>query len=254
MLGAVGDDAFAEPALALLRQAGVNLKQVIQLAKNSTGLAFIQIDEQGENSIIVISGANNQIGVPALKSLEQLLTANDILVMQLEIPLDIVLQAIDIAHQKGATILIDPAPCQSTLPLKLLQIDIITPNRGEAEMMLNTHIDTIADAKAAALQLHHMGAGIGIVKLGAEGVVWATAKGTSFEAAHKVHTIDSTGAGDAFAGALAALIDADRQQGKDIHSIDLTHAVRQASIFAALSTTRSGAQPSFPTHAEITGK
>jgi ribokinase len=171
--------------------------------------------------------------------------------MQLEIPLAIVLQAIDIAHQKGATILIDPAPGQSKLPIKLLQVDIITPNRGEAEMILNTHIDTLEDARKAALQLHHMGSNIGIVKLGADGVVWATTKGTGFKAAHKVQAIDSTGAGDAFAGALAALIDEERQHGKNIHNIDLTHAMQQASIFAALSTTRTGAQQSFPTRAEV---
>lgn len=251
LLGAVGQDSFAEPALTLLRQAGVNLDHIVQLAESSTGLAFIHIDEQGENSITVVSGANYQLGTAALKSLEQILTKNDILVMQLEIPLEIILQALDIAHQKGAAILIDPAPGQSAIPSELLQADIITPNRGEAEMILKTRIDTIEQATAAARQFHQMGTGVAIVKLGAAGVVWVTAKGINFQAAHQVHTIDSTGAGDAFAGALAALIDKERQQGKNIQQIELTHAMRQASIFAALSTTRSGAQQSFPTRAEV---
>ena len=251
LLGAVGDDAFAEPALSLLRQAGVHLEQVAYLKESSTGLAFIHIDEQGENSITVVSGANFQVGAAALKSLEQILTEKDILVMQLEIPLEIVLQASEIARQKGATILIDPAPGQSAIPAELLQVDIITPNRGEAEMILNTRIDTREQATAAAHQLNQIGARIGVVKLGAAGVVWTTAKESHFQAAHKVRTLDSTGAGDAFAGALAALIDAERQHGKEIQDIEIAQAMRQASIFAALSTTRPGAQQSFPNRADI---
>jgi ribokinase len=251
LLGAVGKDSFAEPALVLLRQAGVHLDHVGQIAESSTGLAFIHIDEQGENSITVVSGANYQVGAAALKNLEQILTKNDILVMQLEIPLEIVLRAIAIAHQKGAVILIDPAPGQSTIPTDLLKVDIITPNRGEAEMILKTRIDTREQATAAAQQFHQMGTRIGMVKLGAEGVVWTTAQGSNFQAAHKVQAIDSTGAGDAFAGALAALIDEERQQGKNIDTLDLTAAIQQASIFAALSTTRTGAQQSFPKRDEV---
>lgn len=251
LLGAVGADSFAEPALSLLQQAGVHLEQVAHLKESSTGLAFIHIDEQGENSITVVSGANFHVGVAALKTLEQILTKKDILVMQLEIPLEIVLQAIEIAHQKGAAILVDPAPGQSSIPAQLLQVDIITPNRGEAEMILNTRIDTREQATAAARQLHQMGARIAVVKLGSAGVVWTTAEASSFQAAHKVRTLDSTGAGDAFAGALAALIDAERQQGKEIQQINLAQAMRQASIFAALSTTRPGAQQSFPHRSDI---
>lgn len=251
LLGAVGNDSFAEPALTLLRQAGVQLEHVAQLKESSTGLAFIHIDEQGENSITVVSGANYQVGSSALKSLEQILTKNDILVMQLEIPLEVVLQAIEIAHQKGALILIDPAPGQSAIPPELLQVDIITPNRGEAAMILNTTIDTREQATAAAHQFNQMGARIGIVKLGAAGVVWTTAKESNFQAAYKVQTIDSTGAGDAFAGALAALVAAERQKGQEIQQIDLVQAMRQASIFAALSTTRSGAQRSFPNRTDV---
>ena len=253
ILGAVGNDPFAEPALALLEQAGVNLDHIVRITKSSTGLAFIHIDEQGENSITVVSGANYQIGTAELKSLEQVLNKNDVLVMQLEIPLKIVLQAIEIAQRKGSVILIDPAPGQRTIPNELLQVDIITPNRGEAEMILNMHIDTREQATAASQRLHQLGAHIGVVKLGAEGVVWTTDKGSHFQAAHAIHALDSTGAGDAFAGALAALIDEQRQQSKSIHNIDLdlAHSMRLASIFAAISTTRAGAQQSFPNRLEV---
>ncbi|GCF07554.1 ribokinase [Dictyobacter arantiisoli] len=246
MVGAVGNDSFAEPALSLLQQAGIDLSHVAHLNDSSTGLAFIHLDEQGENSITVVSGANYQVEAQGLAALEQILTAKDILVMQLEIPLTSVQQAIVIARRKGAAVLIDPAPGVSDLPAELLQVDIFIPNRGEAEMVLKHSIESIEQAREAAQELHQRGAKLGVVKLGAEGAVWANEQGTGYQPALKVQAIDSTGAGDAFAGALAAVLN----QSTDT-ALDLAAAMRQASIFAALATTRLGAQQSYPTLAEV---
>ncbi|BCL82971.1 ribokinase [Ktedonobacteria bacterium brp13] len=248
MLGSVGHDNFAEPALALLKQAGVDLTYVEQRSDSSTGLAFIHIDEQGENSITVVSGVNYQVGTHNLEMLEKILTANDILIMQLEIPLAIVEQAIAIAHRKGTTILIDPAPGNSNLPASLLAVDILVPNRGEAAMILGRPLESIEEAQEAASELHQRGVKLSVVKLGSEGVVWAHEDDTGYQPAFKVQAVDSTGAGDAFAGALAALLDQARNQGLQV---SIAEAMRKASIFAALSTTRPGAQQSYPSLAEV---
>lgn len=246
MVGSVGNDSFAEPALSLLRQAGVDINHVEHLTNSSTGLAFIHLDEQGENSITVVAGANYQVGAHSLAILEQLLTAQDILVMQLEIPLSVVQQAIAIAKHKGARILLDPAPGISNIPAALLQVDIFIPNRGEAAMILNRPVQSIEQAQEAAQELHRRGAKLGVVKLGSKGVVWANDQETGYQPALKVQTVDSTGAGDAFAGALAAIINRDVH-----HPIPLAMAMRQANIFAAIATTRLGAQRSYPTLAQV---
>lgn len=248
MLGAVGQDSFADPALALLQQAGVDLTHVERLRDSSTGLAFIHIDEQGENSITVVSGANYQLGERSLETLARIITANDILVMQLEIPLPIVQQALAIAHGKGATILVDPAPGVQDLPDALLNVDVFVPNRGEAALVLQRPVESVAEAQEAAVELHRRGARWGVVKLGSEGVVWATEEGVGYQPAFHVASIDSTGAGDAFAGALAALLDQSHNGGQQIAIAD---AMRKASLFAAISTTRSGAQSSYPLWAEV---
>jgi ribokinase len=248
MLGAVGQDSFADPALALLQQAGVDLTHVERLRDSSTGLAFIHIDAQGENSITVVSGANYQLGERSLETLARIITANDILVMQLEVPLAIVQQAIAIAHSKGATILVDPAPGVHDLPDSLLNVDVFVPNRGEAALVLQRSVESVAEAQEAAVELQRRGARWGVVKLGSEGVVWATEEGVGYQPALRVASIDSTGAGDAFAGALAALLDQSHNGGSQISIAD---AMRKASLFAAISTTRSGAQSSYPLWAEV---
>lgn len=237
MIGAVGHDDFATGALSLLRADGVDLSYVRTIEGVSTGLAFIHLDEAGENSITVIPGANAQGAQEALRALEQVLSPHDMLVMQLEVPLPTVLAAIAIAKRKGAAVLIDPAPSPASVPDDLVAVDIFIPNRSEAEQILGHRISSGESARAAAEELRKRGARIGIVKLGSDGVAWATEQGTFYEPAYKAQPIDTTGAGDAFAGALAAFMDSGYQ---------VNEAIVLANHAAALATQHMGAQKSFP--------
>jgi ribokinase len=237
MIGAVGRDSFADAALRFLREDGVDLSGLRQVEDATTGVALIEVDEKGENTIVVVSGANFKVGEQELRRLERVLTSSDILVLQFEIPMDVVQQAIAVAKDRGASVLLDPAPAPATLPAEVFAVHVFMPNQGEAEAILGRHIASVDQARAAALELAQRGAQTAIVKLGARGVVWASAGETFFEPAHRVRAIDATGAGDAFAGALAACL----QKGQPV-----AEAIKQANKYAALSTTKQGAQESFP--------
>lgn len=242
LVGSVGDDAFAMQALRLLRQAGVDLSR-IQVVDRATGLAWVAVDRAGQNAITVIPGANAVTGAEALEAVRRLLGPRDTLVLQLEIPLETVAAAVNLARAAGARVLLDPAPAPSALPDACWQVDILTPNQGEAGQLLGgPAVRDVREAKAAARALRQRGPKVAVVKLGEAGVVWATAQGVFYLPAEPVTAVDSTGAGDAFAGALAARLDA---------GDPLPEAMRLANRAAAVSTTRRGAQVSFPDREEV---
>lgn len=242
LLGAVGRDGFAEPALRLLRADGVDLTDVAELDAASTGLGMILLDADGENSITVVPGANHLVAESHLEQLAHVLTARDTLLLQLEIPLATVRAAIALARTAGARVMLDPAPAPTTLPGELIAVDLFVPNRHEAEQLLARRIASDEEARAAAAELHAHGAGIAVVKLGAGGVVWACAEGVFAEPAVPVAAQDTTGAGDVFAGACAAGLD---------RGMPLAQAIQQAVRAATCSTLLAGAQPSFPWQRDI---
>jgi ribokinase len=237
LLGAVGRDGFAEPALRLLREDGVDLSGVSEEQAATTGLGMILLDASGENSITVVPGANHLVTAPHLARLQRLLTVRDILVLQLEIPLATVQAAVAIARSAGARVVLDPAPAPDALADDLLRVDLLTPNQQEAAQLLGRPIETLDAARDAAAELHARGAALAVVKLGAQGVVWAGADGVFVEPAPAVTAVDTVGAGDVFAGACAACLDRD---------LPTARAIQLAVRAASLSTTRPGAQPSFP--------
>lgn len=242
LLGMVGEDAFAMQALKFLRQEAVDLSRIAVSRELPTGLAMIAVEASGQNAITVIPGANAAVGQDVLADLAAILSSRDVLVLQLEIPFDVVEEAIQIARKIKARVLLDPAPAAERLPKSFYRADIIMPNQFEAEMILGTAISDVRSAKAAARQLRSRGPEVAIVKLGEMGVVWATSRGLFYLPAESVAAVDAVGAGDAFAGALAARID-----GGDA----LADAIRIANHAAALSTTRRGAQPSFASWQEV---
>nr|WP_207711405.1 ribokinase [Sulfobacillus harzensis] len=242
LLGMVGEDAFAVQALKFLRQEDVDLSRIGVSREKSTGLAMIVVEASGQNAITVVPGANGVIGQDVLADLEARLTSKDILVLQLEVPLDVVEDAIAIARHIKARVMLDPAPAVANLPKSLYRVDIIAPNQVEAETLIGAQITDVRTAKAAARQLRSRGVEVAIVKLGEMGVVWATARGLFYLPGEPVKAIDAVGAGDAFFGALAARLDAGDA---------LADAIRIANHAAALSTTKRGAQPSFARWEEV---
>ncbi len=242
LLGAVGRDGFAEQALHLLRAADVDLTGVVEVEDVATGIAMILLDASGENSITVVPGANATVAEPQLQRLDALLTPHDTLAVQLEIPLPVVREAVALARAKGARVLLDPAPAPEGFPSDLLAVNVFVPNRHEAGQILGQPIADISQAREAARQLHARGARIAVVKLGAEGVVWADQEGVHTLPATPVVAIDSTGAGDAFAGACAACLD---------RGMSPVAAIEMAVRAAALATTHLGAQPALPWLADV---
>ena len=236
-LGTVGNDAFARQAATLLRQDGVDLTYLESDPALATGLAMITVDGNGQNAITVVEGANQATQTVALAQLDRLIRSDDWLIIQNEIPLATTERARWIAHQHGAKVIWDPAPATKDPPTSLWSSDIVVPNQGEAATLLGGVVEDVRSAKAAARHLREKGAAAGIIKLGGEGVVWATDHGVFYLPAAPVAVVDTVGAGDVFAGALAARLD---------HGDVLAEAIAWANLAAGLSTTKVGAQPSFP--------
>ena len=253
LIGRVGADDFGQGLLAALTRSQVKADGVYVDPQAHTGMAVITVDDQGENTIIVVPGANAQLGEADLQRLQMCLQTSlqagrdrdlvNLLLLQLEIPLPIVTQAAQLAQAAGFTVILDPAPAQSDLPADLYAAtDILTPNQVEAEQLTGIAITDVDRAAQAGQQLRDRGCDQVLVKLGAGGVVVCTAIGTTHVPAYPVQAVDTVAAGDAFNGGLAVAL----AQGQE-----LTAAVVDASAVAALSVTRPGAQSSLPTASEV---
>lgn len=242
MAGRAGDDVFGRGLLESLRAAGVRTDQVKITPGAPTGTALILVDANAENSIVVVPGANGLCSAGDAGALAELMGTAKVLMVQLEIPLDAVRRAVDLARERGVTVLLDPAPAQPLPPELLRSVDIITPNETEASILTGRQVTDVKSAKLAAVDLLQMGARSVIVKLGARGALLAENNDFEHIEGFQVDAVDTTAAGDAFAGGLAAALVEGRK-------------LRSAAVFAnaagALAVTRFGAQTSMPSRAEV---
>lgn len=240
MVGIIGDDPLAAVAVSVMRECGVVLDDV-KASRLRTGLALIWVDRRGHNTITVIPGANH--GWPAdFFNPGPALQSADVVLISLEIPLPVAVQAAIWARRYRCQVLVDPAPAPETLPVELWRADLLMPNRGEAERLLGIPIRSVRDAKQAVQQLRRRGADVGIIKLGGDGLVYAARHGVFYVPAVPITAVDTTGAGDAFAGVVAAGL---------AHGETVAESVRRAGKAAAFTCTRTGAQFAFPTAEEI---
>jgi len=238
----VGDDLFGQQAIEGFRRDGIDVEGVIRDRDQPSGVALIFVADGGENSIGVASGANGRLSPSDMEAAASPITAADVLVMQLEIPLETVTRAAQIAAEHAVRVILDPAPAQP-LPGELLRcVDILTPNEHEAQQLTGIQVTDADSAAAAADALREQGASTVIVTLGAHGLLVADEAFTGVVPSFPVEPIDTTAAGDVFNGALAVAL----AEGRPI-----ADAVRFASAAAALSVTRLGAQPSAPSRPEI---
>jgi ribokinase len=238
MVGRVGANSFGNELISSLETAGVRTNNVSIEAIANSGVAVIIVDDAGENQIIVIPGANGLVDDEDVARLSSLLPEAKALLMQLEIPISAVVAAAKAARNAGVKVILDPAPVQSNLPDELYSlVDIITPNEIEAGQLVGFTVDNEATAAKAASALLQSGVKCAIVKLGAKGVYCATTEESFFTAAFTVNAIDTTAAGDAFNGGLAAAL---------AEGLNLRQAVVWAAAAGALAATKSGAQPSLP--------
>ncbi len=238
LVSAVGQDALAATALATLRGAGVRLA-VPERPDVPTGMALVWLDAAGKNTIAVVPGANASVDASQLQALDPL-QPTDVVLISLEIPLATAVAAAEWARAGGARVLVDPAPAPAVLPAALWHVDVLMPNQGEAAHLLG-HGVADGHEEDAARELQARGARLAIVKLGGRGLVWSTRERTGRIDAWPIPVVDTTGAGDAFAGALAANLAAGREP---------EDALWRASRVAALACTRVGAQ-TVPTWAEV---
>lgn len=240
MAGRVGEDVFADQLRASLRANSVDDSTVSACQTDPTGTAFIWVDRQGQNSIVVASGANSRFIPADIPSLEQ--TAW--LLLQLESPLDTVAALLSLARKSGTHTMLDPAPAQPLSADLLANVDILTPNETEACQLVQKPAArvTLADAPVLAEALLTLGPKAVILKLGDQGCFYADAQQTLHSPAFAVQPVDTTAAGDTFNAALAVAL----TEGQP-----LPQALRFANAAAALSVTRAGAQSSIPTRPEV---
>ncbi|HEY8955503.1 ribokinase [Chitinophaga sp.] len=233
----VGNDVFGKQSSQLFEEEGINTFHVLSDDELPSGVALITVDESGENSIVVASGANGNLYPDDLKDALTEIAGAGLLLMQLEIPMETVHFVAGYAASKGVRVILNPAPANTLSPELLANTDIITPNKKEAEMISGIKVTNIESAKKAAKAICNMGVKNVVVTMGAMGAVICQEGKTLVIPAQKVEAIDTTAAGDVFNGALAVAL----SEGKLFPD-----AVEFANIAAAISVTRMGAQSSIP--------
>ena len=242
LVACVGDDMFGKQAVEGFKADNINTEFVFLDEGQPSGCALIFIDKHGENSIAVASGANARLAPHHIELARDRIASADILLMQLEIPLETVEYAVRMASDNGVTVILDPAPAQHLNDTLLKDVSILTPNEGEAEMFTGIAVDDEEGAEEAAGCLLEWGVNTVLITLGSRGVFIAADGIRKMISGIEVDTVDSTAAGDVFNGALAVSLAGDSP---------LPDAVRFANAAAALSVTRLGAQPSAPQRGEI---
>ena len=241
MVGRVGQDSFGDTLLEGLRSNGVNVEAVVTMP-GSSGVAAIEVEDSGENHIIVIPGANAAVGAEDLERLDRALEGAAVLLLQLEVPLGSVLGAARLARAHGVPVMLDPAPAQDLPPEQYALCDLITPNASEAASLVGFALETETDVFKAGRELLSKGVREVLIKRGALGVTWMNAAGTRTLPALKVQAVDTVAAGDAFNGGLAAAL----AQG-----FSLEQALAWGLAAGALSVTKPGAQGSLPSRTEV---
>lgn len=243
LIGATGNDEYAKIMLENLSSAGVLVSGVKKIDAVHTGNAFIVVDDNGENSIVVASGANGKLTKEMIDESINLLENAKIIIMQLEIPVEVVTYVAKKAKQLGKLVILDPAPARSDLPIELLEnVDIIKPNETELRTLSNTSLEKEEDIVLAARELQKKGVKNIIVTLGAKGSILITKDVVKKFEALNVDAVDTTAAGDSFTAGLAKSL---------IEGKSLDEAIEYGHIVSSIVVTRSGAQSSIPTADEV---
>ncbi|HMA54354.1 MAG TPA: ribokinase [Acidobacteriota bacterium] len=238
----VGDDIFGDRALANFESDGLDGRFIVRTPGSASGVALINVDERGENSISVASGANALLSVDDVARAEGAFDAADIVLLQLESPLGTVEAAARKAGKKGVPVVLNPAPACPLDDGLLRRVAILTPNEHEAGILSGIPVKDERGARDAAARLHARGPATVVITCGERGVYASAPEFEGPVPGFKVDPVDTTAAGDVFNGALAVAL---------AEKVPLVAALRFAQAAAAISVTRTGAQPSAPTRAAI---
>ncbi|MFQ2110120.1 ribokinase [Aeromonas rivipollensis] len=238
----IGDDAIGQQMKTGFANDGIDVSAVELDDKLPTGIAIIYVSDEGENSIGLSTEANGALDIAMVKRHEAMIAGAHTLLLQLEVPLDSVLEAARLARAHGTRVVLNPAPAQPLSADLLALVDLITPNQTEAELLTGVKVTGEASAAQASARFHQMGIADVMITLGSQGVYCSNAEQQALIPGFRVEAVDTTAAGDTFNGALLAA----ELAGADFHS-----AVRFAHGAAALSVTRFGAQSSIPGKQEV---
>ena len=242
MVGCVGNDDYGVQLREALLAEQIDC-QAVSTVEDSSGVALIVVDDNSQNAIVIVAGANGAMTPAVIDRFDAVLQAADVIICQLEIPDATVGHALKRARTLGKTVILNPAPASRPLPADwFAAIDYLIPNESEASALSGLPVDSLQSAESAANQLIAMGAGKVIITLGAQGSLFANGKGFEHFPAPKVQAVDTTAAGDTFVGGFAAALASGKSEAE---------AIRYGQVAAALSVTRAGAQPSIPAMSDV---
>jgi ribokinase len=242
MVGCVGSDAYGQELRAALLADGIDCRAV-SLVEGASGVALIVVDDNSQNAIVIVAGANGALTPDVIDGFDAVLQAADVIICQLEVPDATVGHALKRGRELGKTVILNPAPASRPLPADwYAAIDYLIPNESEASALSGLPVDSLSSAETAATRLIAMGAGKVIITLGAQGSLLANGVRFEYFPAPKVKAVDTTAAGDTFVGGFAAALAAGKSE---------VDAIRFGQVAAALSVTRAGAQPSIPTLSDV---
>lgn len=238
----VGDDMFGKQSVSLYEKEGINTQFITVDEKEPSGVALILVDEKGENCISVASSANDTLSPQNVEAAKELINEGDIVLMQLETPLETIEYTAALAVERGAKVILNPAPARE-LPASLLKnIYMLIPNETEAELLSGVKVSDVEGAKKAAEVISGKGVDIVLITLGSQGALVKNGDNYEIVPTYKTTAVDTTAAGDTFCGSLCVAL----SEGKN-----LIEAVKFANRTASVSVTRMGAQSSVPYRNEI---
>lgn len=246
MISKVGQDAYGNQIVNSLQEENINVTNVFRDNSKPTGTAIITVDNDGNNSIIVVPGANMNLNLEEIDKCKEVIANSDIIVAQFETPIEVTIEVFKFARENEVITILNPAPAKK-IPDELLKYtDIIVPNETEATTLTGVNVQDLESAKQAANIFLDKNVKYVIITLGNKGAALISKENGILNPAYKVNVVDSTAAGDSFIGAISTKL---RKDNFDIKSLE--EAIKFANKVSAITVQREGAQPSIPFLKEI---